>query len=156
MRMQTIKFKTATVTIEGKHLKATFRDGKENNFYFDNWIHDNLEYQQIARDMGYDDVERYAVDHELMHHFIADQLGWNHSFAVYENTWYDEPWPAHIAWEEHIVNKMQRYVKTREPDEYGVLQKIFRERLGGVGYRFHLLSLSVEAGDDVDFRRSPS
>ena len=107
----TVKFRTATVDFYQDSIVSTFNDGKTNSFAL---IWNNTpEYRQIASDMGYgDDWYRYGQEHELAHHFIADNLGWAYSWALRPFKGKPGPWPDHIAWEEHIVNKFQRFCRT--------------------------------------------
>jgi hypothetical protein len=59
----------------------------------------------------------------LTHHWLADRLGWNWSWSLHDNP--PQPWPAHVAWEEHIVNRLQRLAHAGEPDEFGVIDAVF-------------------------------
>jgi hypothetical protein len=123
-----IDFRTAAVTISEGIVTAIFRDGTENVMNT-HWLNQDW-YKQIARDQGFgEDWQFYAYTHELTHHWVADRLAWNASWAVYENVQYRGEMPAHIAWEEHIVNKLQRYVMTEQPDEYCVLDAVFGDTL---------------------------
>jgi len=125
--MTLIQFRTAQVTVSKDTVTAVFNDGKTNEFYIPG-KDDN--YKQIAKWAGYsDDWERYAIEHELTHHFIADNLGWDYSWAVWTQTWFDHPWPNYISWEEHIVNHLQRYTKLGVSDPVNVLPLVFGERL---------------------------
>jgi hypothetical protein len=90
--------------------------------------------------MGYGgDTDRYALEHELAHHFIADNLGWSYSWSVHKNEQHEAPWPDHIAWEEHLVNSFQKYSRTGEHDEYNVLHLVLGERLGPKAGEFQRL-----------------
>lgn len=124
-------FRTAAVTIEEGIVTAIFSDGKVNEFNT-HWA-DRGNYRDIARDMGFrDDWQHYALTHELTHHWVADRLGWNWSWAVHDDIHYEGEMPAHIAWEEHIVNKLQRLVMSGQEDEHGVLQALFEPNLRNV------------------------
>lgn len=118
-----IIFRTARLEIDDGVIAATFNDGKRNAFHLKAMGGDD-EYRRVARWAGYgDDWERYGLEHELCHHWLADRLGWRHSWSLHENR--PQPWPDHIAWEEHQVNRLQRQAMTGEPDEFGVLQAVF-------------------------------
>ena len=121
-------FRTAAVTISEGIVTAIFRDGAKNEFN-SHWA-DRGNYRDIARDMGFgEDWQFYALTHEITHHWLADRLAWNWSWAVHDDIHYQGEMPAHIAWEEHMVNKLQRFVMTNKPDEHGVLQAVFGSTL---------------------------
>ena len=134
----TVKFRTATVDFYQDSIVSTFNDGKTNSFAL---IWNNTpEYRQIASDMGYgDDWYRYGQEHELAHHFIADNLGWAYSWALRPFKGKPGPWPDHIAWEEHIVNKFQRFCRTRAEDEFKVLHLVLRADLEQKAVEFQTL-----------------
>lgn len=118
-----IRFRTASVQIGERDIIATFKDGAINRFCFV-IMGDDEEYRAIARWAGYgDDWKRYAIEHELTHHWLADRLGWEWSWSLHDNP--PQPWPAHVAWEEHIVNRLQRLARAGGPDEFGVLDALF-------------------------------
>lgn len=128
------KFKTANVTISEGIVTAVFKDGKTNEFNT-HWL-DRPEYRQIALKHGFsEDWRFYAYTHELTHHWLADRLGWEWSWAIHDNQ--DHPidgMPAHIAWEEHIVNRLQRFLMTGKRDEHGVLYAV----LGNLSQEEHI------------------
>ena len=119
-----INFKTAAFTISEGIVTAIFRDGKVNEFNT-HWL-DRPEYRQIARDHGFgEDWRFYALTHELTHHWLADRLGWEWSWAIHDDEHHAlDAMPAHIAWEEHIVNRLQRFIMTGQRDEHGVLYAV--------------------------------
>jgi hypothetical protein len=121
-------FRTARVAVENGVITATFGDGKRNEFYL-RAMAGNVEYRRIARWAGYgDDWQRYGIEHELTHHWLADRLAWRWSWSLHEDL--PQPWPEHIAWEEHVVNQLQRQMMTGEPDEFCVLEGLFGDSLG--------------------------
>jgi len=126
--MQTINFRTAAVVISRGIITATFADGAINEFNT-HWL-DRPEYREIAQDKGYgEDFKLYALEHELTHHFVADNLGWRWSWAVHDNIHYPvDAMPEHIAWEEHIVNHLQKLMRTGENDPYNVVQLLGLDR----------------------------
>lgn len=135
------KFRTATVTISEGIVTATFNDGRVNEMNT-HWL-DLPWYRQIAADHGFGaDWRFYAITHELTHHYVADRLAWNWSWAVHDDVHYDEM-PSHIAWEEHIVNKLQRFAMTEQLDEENVLRSVFGNSLKSM--REELLLLYAKA-----------
>ncbi len=122
-----IRFRTALVDISDGVITATFNDDTTNTFHLCAMA-DDLKYRRITRWAGYgDDWYRYGLEHELTHHWLADRLGWNWSWSLHDNP--PQPWPAHVAWEEHLVNRLQRAAIAGEKDEFGVLDAVFGERL---------------------------
>ena len=122
-----ILFRTAAVEVTSDKITAEFNDGKRNTFHL-SAMEGDKEYRRIAKWAGYgDDWRQYGTHHELTHHWLADHLGWRYSWSLYENR--HQPWPDHIAWEEHLVNALARYLKTGIRDEHGVLKAVFGTRL---------------------------
>ena len=120
-------FRTARVETADGVITATFSDGKRNEFHLSAMAGDG-EYCRIARWAGYgDDWRRYGIEHELTHHWLADRLAWRWSWSLHDDL--PQPWPEHIAWEEHIVNQLQRQMMTGESDEFCVLEGLFGDRL---------------------------
>lgn len=120
-------FRTAEVEVTEDVIVATFPDGARNEFHLKTMATDE-EYRRIAEWVGYgDDWFNYGVDHELTHHWLADRLAWDWSWSLHDNP--PMPWPSHISWEEHMVNQLQRQMKTGQQDKFGVLQAVFGEGL---------------------------
>jgi hypothetical protein len=135
-----MEFRTATVAVSEGIVTAFFRDGKRNTINL-NWL-DQPFYRDIARDHGYgDNWMLYGIEHELAHHFIADKLGWSYSWSIYQNPY--QPWPDHVAWEEHLVNSFQRYCRLGERDKYGQLENIFGSRLNEYRDEFQKITLDL-------------
>lgn len=124
--MSEYKFRTATVRLSAGVITATFPDGYVNEMNT-HWLN-TPEYRDIARWAGYGDQWRlYALEHELTHHWLADRMGWNYSYSLRENP--PTPWPQHVAWEEHLVNALQRLAVTGEQDPYRVPNLIWGDHL---------------------------
>lgn len=104
---------------------------------------DDQTYRDVALWAGYRDPWRYAVDHELAHAVVADELGWPCSWSV----WASAHGVAHrsdgsprsmsraAAYDEHLTNHLQRYMQTGLEDDLGMLRRAFRERLDSVTLR---------------------
>jgi hypothetical protein len=123
MLIDAILFRTALVVIYGDTFTATFQDGCQNRFCLAA-MEDDAEYRRIAEWARYgDEWRRYGAEHELTHHWLADRLGWEWSWSLHDNL--HQPWPAHTAWQGHIVNSLQRLICAGEPDEHGVLPALF-------------------------------
>ena len=142
--MITINFRTAAVTIHEGIVTAIFDDGKTNEMNT-NWL-DLPWYRQIAKDHGFhEDWQYYAITHELTHHWLADRLAWNWSWAIHGDEHYEiGSMPAHIAWEEHLVNKLQRYALTDKLDDENVLYSVFRDQLPDIRLELLLLYARVK------------
>lgn len=145
-----IKFRTAEVEILPEKVVSTFNDGKINEFYIGEW---GENYKTIAEQFGYgNDWRKYGVEHELAHHFIADNMGWQYSWSLYSSagkrsTEFSGPWPDHIAWEEHLVNAFQRYCKTNERDPHNVLHLCLRQDLDELAHTFNWIAdMSLDYG----------
>lgn len=139
--MPTITLRTATVEVN-RYVFSTFTDG-HTNLYDPLWPEQERDaakrdaYLQVVDWAGYgNDYRRYGIEHELTHHLIADALGWRWSWALHDPP-HPEPWPEHIAWEEHLVNAAQRFFRTLTPDPDGAFQAAFRGRGTEIGYQFH-------------------
>jgi hypothetical protein len=116
------QFRTATVTIEDGIIRAVFSDGRINELNT-HWV-DKPDVHAAAQEMGYDDNwQRYITEHELTHHWLADRMGWKYSYSLYEDP--REEWPQHVAWEEHLVNSIQKRYHADKPDPYGVPESIW-------------------------------
>lgn len=115
------RFRTASVlAFEGKLLHL-FADGRANCFDVGSAV--DAEYRRIASWAGYgSDYRAYGVEHELTHHWIADRLGWKWSWSLHDNP--PMPWPDNVAWEEHLVNRWQRWCRARQVDDFDVLAKV--------------------------------
>lgn len=86
------------------------------------------------QEMGYTDPFQYALEHELGHHIVAFGRGLPHSSIVWDAAHHvamsmEEP---DRAAEEHLVNRLQRYMNLGAADPYGCLQQTFGENLPGV------------------------
>jgi hypothetical protein len=111
---------------------------------------------EAARHAGYgDDQYRMLVEHEIAHSFVADQLGWPHSWSLWSaahGTGEKRPmsgWSPRVRDEEHLVVSLQRFVNTGQEDAYGKLWEAFGEDLPAVARRFLAVSrpwLQIEAG----------
>lgn len=142
--MQKINFRTAAVTIHEGIVTAIFDDGKRNEMNT-NWL-DLPWYRQIAKDHGFgDDWQYYALTHELTHHWLADRLAWNWSWAIHDDDHHEmDQMPSHIAWEEHIVNKLQRFIMQDKLDDENVLRSVFGDALPDIRLELALLYARVK------------
>jgi hypothetical protein len=117
-------------------VQTVFDDGRISTFV----PPDKPDYREAARLFGYGDCFiDYGLEHDLLHHWVAKCLGWPCSPVIWNNAhralpdWQpkDDVWPFHPnGWhEEHIVNYIQRYIKTSEIDaEHGVLHGLWGDR----------------------------
>jgi hypothetical protein len=101
---------------------------------------DKPSFREAARLMGYGDLwQRYGVDHDVAHSFLAHALGWPFSRVVWSDAHKRRPhgwerhWPYKPWDEEHLVNRLQCYVQTGQRDtDYGILDKVWGDRLPAV------------------------
>lgn len=123
--MLSVQFRTAFVEMDEWNIFSTFNDGKKNHFYIPAGT--SIE---TANLYGYTDLTRYTLEHELCHHFIADNLGWKWSWSIHSSAGkigsdFKGPWPNHIEWEENLVNAFQNYCHTGTRDKWQVLHCVF-------------------------------
>ena len=139
--VRALTFRTAVMVMTPDVTVSVFPDGKVNTMHLR--ALDTPEYRQIAAWAGYGDHwRRYNREHDATHHWLADRMGWRWSPALHD------PEPVAIGEasdemkrEEHMVNRLQRMSQTGEPDEYGVLQQVFGDRLSAA-----VADLSVALG----------
>lgn len=66
-----LKFKACDVHVFGGYCETVYPDGaRVRSENFD---------EQVARDYGYSSSHEFCVQHEIIHHFVAEKLGRNHS-----------------------------------------------------------------------------
>jgi hypothetical protein len=154
-----VQYRTALVEIDEWNIFATFNDGQVNQFYIP-CIYDKPEYSDIAKKYGYDDINRYCIEHELAHHFIADNLAWKWSWSVHSSAGkassdFPVSWPNHIEWEENLVNAFQAYYKANIEDEWGTLHLVFSgDRLDELKQQFAKLCKKVlDEGCDIRYNQ---
>lgn len=76
--------------------------------------HDTHDYHVIAARCGYErDILRYAQEHELAHHLVAECFG-SHSLVLFSLAHGYEPQPCIAAAEESLAINLQRYARTNE------------------------------------------
>lgn len=137
MPVSKYRFDNATVEFDGHVLKATFWDGKVNELNLD-WC-DTPDVRAAAKEMGYwDDWRSYMIEHELTHHWLSDKMCWRWSYSLHEDPRTEEgdKWPEHVAWEEHLVNAVQKEANEVDPDEIDILNKIWGRGLDDVIYEW--------------------
>lgn len=137
-----IEFPSAVVTIWPSHVETRFReDGSVSAFYPPVG---KADFRAAATEMGYADPHQYGVEHDIAHHVVAEALGWPHSRSI----WADahgrsanpdgspRPMPQRILYDEHLTNRLQRFVNTGKSDPWGALEHEFGASLGKVARRF--------------------
>jgi hypothetical protein len=103
-----------------------------------------------AHEMGYSDIMRYAVEHELAHQHVSLAMGRECSWVVWDDAhkhlerpeppeWADE-WPNRPQDEEHLVNRLQRFCNLGVEDDQGCLRGVFGDRLEEVARQFVALA----------------
>jgi hypothetical protein len=107
-------------------------------------------FADAAREMGYGCIEnglmRYAVEHELAHHVSALERGLTHSlvaWAAAHNSWssFDgAEWPMRAQDEEHLANRLQRFMNLGLEDQEGCLRGVYGKRLAEVAEKLAFYS----------------
>lgn len=119
-----IGFRTAVMVLGDGVNTSIFADGKVNQM----WAHEPTDGGAAAREMGYlTNWWRYITEHDLTHHFVADRLGQPYSYAIHDGDG-GRPLsdaPQEQQDEEHLVNRLQRWMMTGDPDPYGEVQRRF-------------------------------
>jgi hypothetical protein len=117
-------FQNVVVTIAAHTTVILFADGKVNMM---DRLFLPLDYADIAAWAGYgDDVRGYNLQHDLTHCWFAEVMGRRWCPVLHD------PFLGPLAQApqehrdiEHMVNRLQRQMMTGEPDEFGVLQRLF-------------------------------
>lgn len=126
--MKVVCFSTATMVLLADQTVTVFLDGAVNVMPLHLPSH-----REHAGPAGYpvnDGGWRYIVEHDCIHHMLADWRGQLWSEAVHDNR--PEPLdeaPASIRAEEHLVQRTQRMLMLGEHDPHGQLQALFGRRL---------------------------
>jgi hypothetical protein len=124
MTPRAVQFSTAVMVLGQGVNTSVFADGVTNQM----WVHDPSDGGAAAREMGYgSDWWRYITEHDLTHHFVADAIGQPFSYAIHDGNG-DVPLcdaPQEQQDEEHLVNRLQRWLMTGDPDPYGQVQRHF-------------------------------
>jgi hypothetical protein len=100
------------------------------------------EFKKAAREMGYSNVMRYATEHELAHQHVSLAMGRECSWIVWNDAHKDNPidhgneWPNRPQDEEHLVNRLQRFVNLGIEDTEGCLRGVFGNRLEAIASQF--------------------
>lgn len=121
----TLHFNTVTVEVSPRAVLSRFHDGEERLFCLV-WASTNPAYRQVALEMGYTDPRRYAVEHDLTHHWLADHLGQPYSRAIHDG----DPRvpigeaPQDIQDEEHLVNSLQQMLRLGRLDPHGRVDEL--------------------------------
>lgn len=130
--MKAVQFPAVTMIIGEQVNTSVFADGKVNQM----WVHEPTDGGAAAREFGYGDQWwTFITEHDLAHHFVADRLGWPHSYAIH-----DAPpvplaeAPAEVQHDEHMANRMLALINLGQPDPHGCLQAEFGDRLDAAAF----------------------
>jgi hypothetical protein len=122
-------FNSCVMTVNSRFTTILFPDGACNVMCRDNL--DRPEYRDVVRWTGYgEDWRQYNIDHDLTHIFVAEVLDLPYSPSLHHP--FDGPLcdaPQEIKDDEHVTGRLHRYMKTGEPDDYGVLEATFGDQL---------------------------
>jgi hypothetical protein len=103
---------------------------------------ESAEFEAAAIEMGYSDPRRYAVEHELAHQIVALEQMQDHSYVIWKQAHGETPTmedPA-VAAEEHLANRLLRYINLGIDDEYGRLQAVFGAWLPAIAHKFLMIA----------------
>jgi hypothetical protein len=108
------------------HWEHRLPNGQFNLFYPADAA-SNSDYRDIAAWAGYDNPIQYALEHDLTHCWLSDKLEWPYSQAIMDgaNGIPVDQMSERTAYEEHMVNHIQRYLNTGELDPYGQIVEKF-------------------------------
>lgn len=102
-----IELRFATLELTEAGAITRFPDGSQ----YGALPHDTADYHVIADRCGYeDDILRYAQEHELAHHCLAEAFGC-HSPVLWALAHDEKPTPMIAAAEEALVLDLQAYVR---------------------------------------------
>jgi hypothetical protein len=136
---QILEFDSAFVWVYERHVLTQFKeDGSTSDFYPPLYKRD---FVFAAIEMGYPHDDRgilqYGIEHDLTHHWLAGAMGWPYSYSIWSAAHSKgnselpmEKWSQRIKDEEHLVNRLQKYVNTgQKDDDYGCLDRAFGDTL---------------------------
>jgi DICT domain-containing protein len=136
-----IPLRTARVVVLSEGVATYFREDDSVAVAEVRW--GDEDHIKAAWHAGYGgDQLRMLVEHEIAHSFVADEMGWPHSWSLWSaahGTGDKRPmteWSPRVRDEEHLVVALQRYANTGIEDEYGKLREAFGEALPSVARRF--------------------
>lgn len=126
-----LNFWTAQVLVYPYHVESRFYEDNSVSVFYPPTQKE--EFVTHARYAGYVDPIQFGLEHDILHHHVAELLGWERSHVV----WWDahgqpdEPETKELRdYEEHIVMRLQRYINLGEKDDdYGVLEGLWGYRL---------------------------
>lgn len=123
-------FKPCRFEVHDGYTRTVFHeDSSVNELHVYNLANEEW-YLKICEDHGYGrDWRRYSIEHDLTHHWLADFLGEPYSEAIWLGAHGvsipQEKWHWSLSHEEHLVNSLQRYVRTGEVDAWDWLHRKF-------------------------------
>ncbi|HEV7346622.1 MAG TPA: hypothetical protein VGN60_13420 [Devosia sp.] len=139
----TASFASADVSVYPDRVETLFREDGSRAVADVHW--GDADHIAAARHAGYgDDQYRMLVEHEIGHSFVADRLGWPHSWSLWSaahGTGDIRPmtqWSPRVRDEEHLVVSLQRYANTGQRDPHARLEEAFGDALPAVARAFVL------------------
>lgn len=136
-----LAFRTAAVHVRDGYVETVFAEDGSVARADVPW--GDTDHIAAAWSAGYGgDQWRMVVEHEAGHSFIADEMGWPHSWSVWAAAHgkggrsAESTWPQRVRDEEHLVVSLQRYANLGVRDAYDRLGEAFGERLPEVAQRF--------------------
>lgn len=130
-------FGTTYVRVFNNHVDTVFKeDGAVSSFWPMVERPERVEFVRCAKMFGYVDPMQYGREHDVIHSWLAEKMGKLFSRVV----WCDahkvdrKDFQRECDDEEHLVNRMQRYLNVGELDvDYGILANTFGTHLPEVG-----------------------
>jgi len=129
--MKRLFFGDVEVQVHPNHIRTQFRDGAISKFFPPV---EQPDFQLCARMFGYTNSMQYGLEHDTAHSWLAHAKGLPHSEVVWAEAHGRKDLPAQVYDdEEHLVNRMLRYLNTGQvDDDYKVLEGTFGKRLPSV------------------------
>lgn len=119
------------VAVEKNYIRTVFLDGACSRFYPPV---DNAEFCKCATMFGYTNAMQYGLEHDITHSWQAFYQGKPYSEVVWAEAHGSREKPQQVYDdEEHLVNRLLKYLNTGEVDtDYEVLRGTFGSKLPDV------------------------
>jgi hypothetical protein len=140
--IRTYRFPACWVHEHAAYVHIVFRADHSESIFQPPTDEPGKEFAAAAHEMGYSDLMRYAVEHEIAHQHVSLAMGREYSWVVWcdahkdqQAPWTDR-WPNRPEDEEYLANRLQQFANLGIEDGYGCLRGIFGSRLEEVAREF--------------------